>query len=502
MKRLLLILAAFCLFVSGTGSAVATSPKSNQFIIINKANNRLAFYEDGKLVKSFSVATGKEQLFTPEGTFQIVNKIKNRPYYTKNIPGGDPRNPLGDRWLGLNARGTWGTTYAIHGNANPNSIGRYVSEGCVRMHNQEVRWLFDQVKLYTPVVITTSKLGFEEIAVMQGLLSPPIEKVDTMITLLSPAKLYTRPYALGYTGQSISPQQVQAFEKAGSDWYRIKAWFGDAWFKAEQAIVGGPKIEKVDTSITILDAKRLYAQPQGKGWTGQTLSPQRVTAFEKAGDWYRIKAWFGNAWLDTSEQAIVGGPQIKKVDTALTLTQSAKLYKQPFGLGDTGQSVSPQRVLAFEKAGDDWYRIKTWVGDAWLHASEHTIIGDIQPSESDAEIDGFDPVSPEVLREPDVIGDTELDRKQVPFEIITADQMDQAMTNWYNSLIAAKQATSGNWRGELYIFLPAGYLQEVIEEDGKLVVTGTAPDTSRAEAALPLLLKLPGFAVDQTVLIQ
>ncbi|PMU46559.1 N-acetylmuramoyl-L-alanine amidase, partial [Pseudomonas sp. GP01-A3] len=78
-----------------------------QFIIINKAINRLAFYENGKLVKEFKVATGRSQELTPEGKFKIVNKIVNRPYYKENIPGGDPRNPLGNRWLGLNARGTW-----------------------------------------------------------------------------------------------------------------------------------------------------------------------------------------------------------------------------------------------------------------------------------------------------------------------------------------------------------------------------------------------------------
>ena len=141
---------------------------ANQLIIINKAINQLAFYENGKIVNTFQVATGRQMNFTPEGTFHIVNKIKNRPYYTDNIPGGDPRNPLGDRWLGLDARGTYGTTYAIHGNNNPASIGTYASSGCVRMFDEEVRWLFDHVKLYTPVIITKSTMSFDEIANANG----------------------------------------------------------------------------------------------------------------------------------------------------------------------------------------------------------------------------------------------------------------------------------------------------------------------------------------------
>lgn len=137
-------------------------------IIINKSNNQLAYYQNSKLVKTFKVGTGRKPSYTPEGKFKIVNKIKNRPYYTGNIPGGDPRNPLGNRWLGINARGTWGTTYAIHGNNNPKSIGGYVSGGCIRMYDDEVEWLYKNVKVNTTVIITTSKKSFNSIAAANG----------------------------------------------------------------------------------------------------------------------------------------------------------------------------------------------------------------------------------------------------------------------------------------------------------------------------------------------
>ncbi|KAA0548532.1 L,D-transpeptidase family protein [Bacillus sp. BGMRC 2118] len=157
-----IILVFLCLFIIPSESE---ANEGNQLIIINKRTNQLAFFENGNLVRQFKVATGRSTDLTPEGTFQIVNKIKNRPYYKEGIPGGDPKNPLGDRWLGLNARGTYGTTYAIHGNANPASIGTYASSGCVRMYDEEVRWLFDQVNLYTTVYITNSSKSFESIAI-------------------------------------------------------------------------------------------------------------------------------------------------------------------------------------------------------------------------------------------------------------------------------------------------------------------------------------------------
>lgn len=132
--------------------------KYEQFILIDKSTNKLFFYEEGKLIKSFSVATGKKPSYTPEGLFTIREKIKNRPYYKEKIKGGDPKNPLGDRWLGLKVTRNGKTSYAygIHGNNNEKSIGKYVSAGCIRMHNKDVRWLYDQIETSTPVYITSS----------------------------------------------------------------------------------------------------------------------------------------------------------------------------------------------------------------------------------------------------------------------------------------------------------------------------------------------------------
>lgn len=165
-KGLILFIVAFFMFFSV--GVITSSAAGSKFIIINKANNQLAYYENSQLKRVFKVGTGRTQSLTPEGKFKIVNKIVNRPYYKENIPGGDPRNPLGNRWLGLNARGTWGTTYGIHGNNNPSSIGKYVSAGCVRMYDNEIEWLFNQVPINTPVIITTSGKSFNSIATANG----------------------------------------------------------------------------------------------------------------------------------------------------------------------------------------------------------------------------------------------------------------------------------------------------------------------------------------------
>ncbi|TCS84207.1 L,D-transpeptidase [Tepidibacillus fermentans] len=123
------------------------------YLVINKTHNTLKVYLNESVVKTFPVATGKNQSLTPEGQFNIVTKVKKPWYLPKKIPGGDKKNPLGTRWIGLNVPGTSGYKYGIHGTNNPYSIGHHVSQGCIRMHNKDVEWLFRHIPLGTPVII-------------------------------------------------------------------------------------------------------------------------------------------------------------------------------------------------------------------------------------------------------------------------------------------------------------------------------------------------------------
>ena len=149
-KTFIVLLSAIIIFA---GTAPVSNAASKHMIIVNTKKNTLNFYVNYTLVKKFRCATGKASTPTPQRKTTIVNKIKNRPFYKTGIPGGDPRNPLGKRWMGLNIDGTQGSTYGIHGNNNEKSIGKNVSHGCIRMHNSEVEWLFDQVPLGTVVLI-------------------------------------------------------------------------------------------------------------------------------------------------------------------------------------------------------------------------------------------------------------------------------------------------------------------------------------------------------------
>lgn len=106
-------------------------------ILINLNRRRLTFTLDGSST-TYPVAIGKPSTPSPIGNWVIVQKTVN--------PGG----PFGARWMRLSV--PWGG-YGIHGTNNPNSIGRAVSHGCIRMYNKDVIKIYDLTPIGTPVNI-------------------------------------------------------------------------------------------------------------------------------------------------------------------------------------------------------------------------------------------------------------------------------------------------------------------------------------------------------------
>jgi lipoprotein-anchoring transpeptidase ErfK/SrfK len=74
---------------------------------------------------------------------------RDHPELPDFIRGGAPNNPMGAAALTLN-----GGEYAIHGTNRPQSVGRFVSYGCIRMYNADVLDLMQRVYVGTPVLVT------------------------------------------------------------------------------------------------------------------------------------------------------------------------------------------------------------------------------------------------------------------------------------------------------------------------------------------------------------
>lgn len=130
-------------------------------IVINSASRILSLYEGDKKVAIYPLGLGKVNTPTPTGYFKILTKEKNPPWIDPThpeyeVPSG-PNNPLGYRWMQIHGN------YGIHGTNRPDSIGHYVSNGCIRMLEKNVEELFDKVKVGTPVEITYNRVVVEKI---------------------------------------------------------------------------------------------------------------------------------------------------------------------------------------------------------------------------------------------------------------------------------------------------------------------------------------------------
>jgi lipoprotein-anchoring transpeptidase ErfK/SrfK len=139
-----------------------------QLLILPRSHYLYFVTEPGKAIR-YGVGVGKAGLtFTGTATIDVKKEwptwrptdemIERDPQsYTKFVgtdyvmPGG-PGNPLGARALYLFQNGK-DTYFRIHGTTAPDSIGRSVSSGCIRMLNSHVEDLYERVPIGTIVTV-------------------------------------------------------------------------------------------------------------------------------------------------------------------------------------------------------------------------------------------------------------------------------------------------------------------------------------------------------------
>jgi lipoprotein-anchoring transpeptidase ErfK/SrfK len=140
-------------------------------IIVDPQNHFLYFIEGSGRAIRYGIGVGR-QGFTWSGTATVRNKqewpdwyppremIERKPELMSQVSTlqsglgvrGGPDNPLGARALYL-WQGNKDTLYRIHGTNEPDTIGRSVSSGCIRMLNQDVIDLYQRTPLGAKVVV-------------------------------------------------------------------------------------------------------------------------------------------------------------------------------------------------------------------------------------------------------------------------------------------------------------------------------------------------------------
>ena len=147
-------------------------PAGGFFIHVDKSDHTLVLYKDGKPHKSYIVTVGKGvgdketagDRKTPEGNFYIT-KIEDSSLRTYD-EGYGPEKVYGPWFLRLQTgrdetfNGKVWNGIGIHGTAYPEVIGQHASQGCIRLHNDQIAELKETIypafiakdKIYVVVV--------------------------------------------------------------------------------------------------------------------------------------------------------------------------------------------------------------------------------------------------------------------------------------------------------------------------------------------------------------
>jgi L,D-transpeptidase ErfK/SrfK len=133
-------------------------------IVVNLSEMRLYVFPKAGAPMTFPVGVGSEGWTTPVGTFSVIQKQVNPPWYPPAsirkeepdlpamVPPG-PDNPLGTHALRL-SKGS----ILIHGTDKPFGVGRKASHGCLRLYPEDIPILYDRVPVGTQVTIVREPL--------------------------------------------------------------------------------------------------------------------------------------------------------------------------------------------------------------------------------------------------------------------------------------------------------------------------------------------------------
>jgi lipoprotein-anchoring transpeptidase ErfK/SrfK len=130
-------------------AATVTVGRVRTRIVVDLSRKQVTLYRDGRKVLSSTAAIGAPATPTPTGRFYVNQRL---------IPT-DPTGPYGPGAVGISAFSdvltgwTQGGPIAIHGTNAPWSIGKAVSNGCIRLPNDTLRRVFSEALAGTPVLI-------------------------------------------------------------------------------------------------------------------------------------------------------------------------------------------------------------------------------------------------------------------------------------------------------------------------------------------------------------
>ena len=166
MKRLVYLFAALLMLLpSACGFELrAQEGSADSLIVISKEDMTLRLLDgQGQVLLQYPIACGKNygnklkpgDMKTPEGVFSI-SEIVDASGWTHDFGDGkgEIAGAYGPFFIRLVTPGHRGI--GIHGTHKPESIGTRDTEGCIRLHNDDLRQLVGHVRVGMTVVILPS----------------------------------------------------------------------------------------------------------------------------------------------------------------------------------------------------------------------------------------------------------------------------------------------------------------------------------------------------------
>jgi lipoprotein-anchoring transpeptidase ErfK/SrfK len=134
-------------------------------VVVDKSDFRMDIFagspdepETWLFIRSFPIGLGAEESSTPLGLFRVRNKMKNpswrNPRTGEFFAADDPKNPIGEYWIGWEGVGDSKVYvgFGMHGTIEPQSIGRQMSMGCVRMASDDIAMVYEMLTEQVSIV--------------------------------------------------------------------------------------------------------------------------------------------------------------------------------------------------------------------------------------------------------------------------------------------------------------------------------------------------------------
>ena len=125
--------------------------------VIDLDDYELTLMVQGQYAGRFRIGLGHDNPQI-EGTYVVQDKTVNPTYYGRDrvVEADDPRNPLGERWIGLGSPGgnpTQAARVGIHGTDNPLNIGTITEHGSICLGGRDAEDVYDILSVGSRVVI-------------------------------------------------------------------------------------------------------------------------------------------------------------------------------------------------------------------------------------------------------------------------------------------------------------------------------------------------------------